>query len=307
MSEYTTQLRYICENFMTIPRHYGYENVHQIIDNAIPHIFDFYYPIFDPTYKKFLEQKIIRHFYTSEIGFETYGLFKLKLETKMNEIMPYFNQLYMSELLSFDVLIDTEYTKTTTKQGSGVNNNETKTKTISNNNTASVTINEANINKTSNSTQTIDTTQTTDNTTTKNDTTTTNGTDRYADTPQSGLTDVITGKYLTNARATSSSTQTNGSDTLNGTVKNTGTIENEINENTHNTGNTDTSQNTTGTTNNENTAKTDFKNKEEWLEHVTKKTAGRDMPELLMKFRETFLNIDMMVIEKLEPLFMLIY
>ena len=49
-------------------------------------IFDFDFPIFDEDYKIPLEKKILRHYYLREIGFETLGVWKLKLNDKLNEI-----------------------------------------------------------------------------------------------------------------------------------------------------------------------------------------------------------------------------
>ena len=52
------------------------------------------YPIFDEKYRDHLNDIIIKHYYISEIGFETAELFKMQLNNKMNEIMPYYNSLY---------------------------------------------------------------------------------------------------------------------------------------------------------------------------------------------------------------------
>lgn len=84
MSTYTTQLQYIVES--------GY-------DLGLKS-----YPIFDEGYRELLNNKIIEHYYFREIGLETAGLFKRFLNRKMNEIMPYYNQLYKSELLKVEPL-----------------------------------------------------------------------------------------------------------------------------------------------------------------------------------------------------------
>lgn len=60
------------------------------------------YPIFDESYREPLNAKIIEHFFFREIGLETPGLFKRFLNRRMNEVMPYYNQLYMSALREFD-------------------------------------------------------------------------------------------------------------------------------------------------------------------------------------------------------------
>lgn len=118
MSKYTTELRFICESLAGKKESTGGIGVKEVIRAARPLIFDFDYPVVHESYKEPLETKILRHFYTREIGFETYGRFKLALETKLNEIMPYYNQLYESELLNFNPLYDTDITTTHTGSGS---------------------------------------------------------------------------------------------------------------------------------------------------------------------------------------------
>lgn len=108
MSNYTTQLRNICEMYTSKKRE-GFDNIVEIISQSAPKIFDFDYPIFDRSYKHALECKIITHFYTREICEETVGLWKLRLKAKMNEIMPYYNQLYESTLFKYNPFYDVDY------------------------------------------------------------------------------------------------------------------------------------------------------------------------------------------------------
>lgn len=108
MSDFTTQLRFICESYAGVDQSHP-QTIDDIIANSRDKLFDFSYPIFDEAYKPELETKIINHFYTQEIGQETVGLFKQRLKTKMREIMPYYNQLYMSERLKFDPFKNADY------------------------------------------------------------------------------------------------------------------------------------------------------------------------------------------------------
>lgn len=62
------------------------------------------YPIFDEAYRSRLNSKIIDHYYNEEIALETIDLFVFGMRKKMNEIMPYYNQLYLSERLEIDPL-----------------------------------------------------------------------------------------------------------------------------------------------------------------------------------------------------------
>lgn len=109
MSKYSTQVRFICENAIGLQESLAFPSIQEILEQAAPKVFNFQYPIFDENYRTPLEIKILRHFYLREIGAETVGVWKLFLQDKLNEIMPYYNQLYKSELLKFPVFEDTHY------------------------------------------------------------------------------------------------------------------------------------------------------------------------------------------------------
>lgn len=67
------------------------------IKTLIDNNFDFQmtdYPIFDESYRETLNNNILHHYYENEIGFETAPLFRFYLNQKLNEIMPYYNELY---------------------------------------------------------------------------------------------------------------------------------------------------------------------------------------------------------------------
>lgn len=98
MAIYTTKLKTVCEYFAEITEPYS-----QVIELARPKIFSFHYPIFNNEYKQTLETNILKHFYMREIGTETFGQFKLFLDSKLNLIMPAYNKLY-SDLLNASIL-----------------------------------------------------------------------------------------------------------------------------------------------------------------------------------------------------------
>ena len=110
MSKYTTEVRFLCESLTGHTESVGFNDTDAIITAAAPIIFSFDFPIFDTNYKLPLERKILRHYYTREISEETYGLWKLRLEDRLNVIMPYYNQLYQSALLSFNPFYDVDLT-----------------------------------------------------------------------------------------------------------------------------------------------------------------------------------------------------
>lgn len=215
MSKYTTELRYICETAAGLSESVGYNDVENVIAAARPKIFDFSYPLFDPDYKPVIETKILKHFYTREIGAETAGLWKLWLNRRLNEIMPYFNDLYKSALLEFNPLYDVDLTTERNKDGSGSNTNNAKS--------------------------------------------TADDWRYYSDTPQGGISGLESLTYLTEA------------------------------ERLKNSGQTDSSGKYTDT--------------ETYLEHVYGKSGGASFSALLKEYRETFLNIDMLVIHELDDLF----
>jgi len=62
------------------------------------------YPIFDANYRDGLNKKIIAHYHSREIGMETVDRFIFAMRRRMNEIMPYYNDLYKTQKIEFDPL-----------------------------------------------------------------------------------------------------------------------------------------------------------------------------------------------------------
>lgn len=64
--------------------------------------------------KKRFEQKFINRYRFNEIGFETVARFKHFLKTSLDEIAPYYKQLYESELRTkeIDFMLNKDYTET---------------------------------------------------------------------------------------------------------------------------------------------------------------------------------------------------
>ena len=178
MSKYTTEVRFICEQCSGLDASVGYTKVDEVISKSWEKIFDFDFPIFDESYRSILCNKILKHYYTREIGFETVGLWKLKLNTLLNEIMPYYNQMYNSTLLKFDPFNDADYTKDHKGKDSGQGSELGERK-----GSADSTANKTGNIQDSSTTELSETTW-----------------DVYSDTPQGALTNVDNNTYLTNAR-----------------------------------------------------------------------------------------------------------
>ena len=239
MSKYTTELRFICESKAGLSNSVGFNQIDDVISNSWNKIFD-NFPIFDESYRSVLCSKILKHYYTREISAETVGLWQLWLNTRMGEIMPYYNKLYESALLEFDPFKDVNYSR---------NHGGTFTGDTRRNGRSDVSV---------------------DNSVTSNGTS--NSKNLFSDTPQGAITNIENESYLTNA-------------TL---IKDTDT-------NTTNTDGNSTTQNTetTGVTNTDN-----------WIETIVGKQSTVSYSKLLQEFRDTFLNIDVMIINDLSDLFM---
>ena len=362
MSKYTTEVRYICEVAAGLKESEGYSSIDTIINKAIPKIFDFSFPIYDENYRKVLQRKILKHYYTREIGPETVALWKLFLDRRLNEIMPYYNKLYETETLKFNPFYDIDLT--TEHKGTG---SETKTEksnqtnsnsqTTHSNGTRSLTGDEEltketqlSENGSSAETGTIEdeggktATKTLNTTTTATDSGTdsksgsdvkkNNRWDIYSDTPQGSLQNITTsnGAYLTNARniiddgtgstfsetinhgkvtttretGTVSDTETNGNTrTLDTSTTTEGTKEGSENTTGHNETAETTADTTTltGSASSNNTGSHNINTTNDYIEHVSGKSGSGSYTKMLMEYRDSILNIDMMVINELSDLF----
>ena len=106
------------------------------IKSLIDNNFDFQlneYPIFDEEYRDTLNQNILYHYYENEIGFETAPLFRFYLKQKLNEIMPYYNELYkvQKKLIDENLLLN-NVNITENLQGTNTNNTSTSASSQSN-------------------------------------------------------------------------------------------------------------------------------------------------------------------------------
>lgn len=212
MSKYTTEVRFICETAAGLTESAGASKIDEIITKAAPVVFNFDWPIFDEAYRLGLEEKILRHYYTREIGEETVGLWKLRLEDRLNLVMPKYNQLYESAKLEFNPFYDVDYTRQGTNSGEG----------------------------------------------TSSGTTNSTGNNMHSDTPQNGLESVLNGEYLSDADVSNAESSSSSQNSSSG----------------------------------------------EFQESIKGKMPGASYSRLLKEYRQTFLNIDRMVIDELNDLFM---
>lgn len=304
MSKYTTQVRFICETAAGLSESEGQTSVKQIIAAAIPSVFDFDFPIFDESYRTVLETKILKHYYTREIGLETVGLWKLKLDTKLNEIMPFYNQLYKSELIEFNPMYDVDLTRDhnlkreeTTKQDATEKGTIEKTGSVDDNTHTETSDNQ-------NNESTTDIQNTTGSTSREQLGSSKTHYDKYSDTPQGSLQNVQNDTYLTNARMINDTDSQTGETTVSGNDTSMGTTT----ANSSTDGTNDTERNISTNDSEEKSVSQNLNKNlnsiDDYIEHVKGKNGGVSYSAMLNEFRTTFLNIDMQVINELGDLFM---
>lgn len=306
----TVMLKTICESLNGYDEPVSYPQIAQLIEDSRGKIFDFEYPIFDETYRKVLETKIIKHYFTRQICEETYGMWKLRLDTKMNEVMPYFNQLYRSEMIEINPLYNVNFTKTRKDSGGDMRvitengedeRNENRNRDVSGTGTKSDTLSGSGNAQTDNSRG--ETFQTNDNQTSKIDE---SRKQMYSDTPQGTLTNVEDGTYLTNATvnkdANESTVKTENKHLTTGQdVNKSNSVYNEQNDNETSFENNEAE--TRDSSGNYNKNVTDnITTTREYIEMLTG-NHGKNESEMLIEYRNTFLNIDLQVIDELETLF----
>lgn len=204
------------------------------IKTLIDNNFDFKmtdYPIFDENYRNILNNKILYHYYENEIGFETAPLFRFYLNQKLNEILPYYNELYKVQKKLIDNL-----------ENEKIFNNVDILETFNSTSTGHSTSNSTNSGNSKN----------------KN---------VYQDTPQGEIknADVETYNYATNITLDKNETS------------------NTINDNT----------NTNGTN--------------DYIKSITGNNGGKYKIDILNDVKNNLMNIDLMIINELNDLFMQIF
>lgn len=313
MSKYTTEVRFICEAEAGLTESAGFDDIEDILTASAPNIFNFPFPIFDETYRLPLERKILRHYYTREICEETVGLWKLRLSQKLNEIMPFYNQLYESELLEFNPLYDVNLNINHSLGKSGTVEDKYDgfdlTGTVKHEEGSGSNVQTGNIEDEIDHGKGETITQRGTETHTYNNT----HWDYYSDTPQGGLTGISNHNYLTNVREnTAEDSHTIDFEKMSGNevVPRRTIIEQDGTTTTTKTFNdkTDTTESTVDGTVNTTATKDDKNTKtintlDQYYEHVAGKRGGVTYSKMLMEFRESMLNIDAMILNDLQPLF----
>ena len=216
MSKYTLELRHI-------------------YDDKTYNLFDFEYNLYDNDLKIYFQEKFFQHFMFNEIGFETIGKFKQRLKSKLNDIYPYYRQLYLTEVRTknVDFMLNKDLKETFIRdiEGTGINVNNVN--------------NQSNVNNTSVSEN------------------------FQSDTPQGRIDNIE--NFMSSADKSRNNNSVNSSD----------------------------ESNSRNESNSKSTEKTEM---------ISQGNIGvTSSAELLQKWRDVLINIDLLIFDELEELFMQIY
>lgn len=173
----TKTVKQICEEATGMTAGEGH-SWQEVIHQATPYIFDFQFPLHDPDHKEALEALILKKYFFREICCEDVEEWKLRLDEKLNEVMPYFNRMYESLDYLVDIMDDVDYKRVFDEQ----NMRSGKENTAS---TQSVKSNSQSVGN-SRSTNT--------------DSSEGEAIGRFSDTPQGQLSGLMNDTYLTNAQ-----------------------------------------------------------------------------------------------------------
>lgn len=258
MAEWTMTVRSVCEtlagNIVS-----DISNFQSVISAAAPKVFNFNFPIFDESHRKELEEKILLWYYDREIGFRTVGRWQLGLAQYLNRIMPYYNEMYKTTSVSYDMLNDVNLTESYSHTSQGGEEQKSGRETIG----SSTSLQNG-----------------TDTTSANSSGNTTSAT---SDTPQGTISDVDNYSYLTNYNKSTNSSQNGGTVTSN---------------------NTNVSDNSTT----EYGVSTKNDTREDNYEKTTSgKSGGKSYPEMIMEYRKAIANVDAMIIDELEDLFLSVW
>lgn len=227
-----------------------------------------------------LNQMIVRHYLMREIGYETYELWQIMMETKLMEIMPYYQELYKTTLFELD--LDNPYHMVTEHTEEG-NDQRQIGRNGDSNTEANATVGE----KTDSSVETSE--NVTASGEENNKTTSKNA---HSDFPQASFSN---GDYASWAEEGSGSSDTDTSSTS----KTSGSETTDANRNVTSSDTSTGSWKDYSQDNGE-----DFMH---YLHDVKGHTNNKEILDAIEKWRDLIININEMIIKELENMFILLY
>ena len=248
----------------------------ELVENGV-NIWDFEYPTFyEGEEKTKFEKKVIDHYYFRQIGQETVGRFKHYFRTRIQEIMPHYVRLYESVKLMDDLenpfdnvdVVET-FEQETTDSSIGSSSGES---------TSSGTMGTES-----------ETTQTENSTKTDAKNSSEDKTHKFSNTPQGSISNLE--NYMSEASVDDNSYIENVTSTGNGSVTSSNN-ENSTSSSTGVTSGSSTSE-STGT-----------------VKHTLTRKGNQGVNTYahdIMEYRKALINIDVMIIENLNDLFLGVY
>lgn len=220
------------------------------------------YPIFDENYRPILNRKILYHYYEREIGFETPALFRLYLNNTLNEIMPFYNNLYNAQQEALqNIFNNIEITENLTGKDKKVDSVTTSS--------SSTNLNNTNVNTDSQSSNNAET----------------NNKNLFQDTPQGNIdtTAFENQTWATNLTLEKNNSNSNINDVshsyTSSDLRTTDNVENNLNSNSTN----------------------------EYVKNIVGRNGNKYTIEILNDVKQNLMNIDLLIINELDTLFMQIY
>lgn len=248
-----------------------------------------------------LNKKLLNAYKYREIGFETVGRFIDELEIAMNEIMPYYNQMFMTADLDFNVIYNVDYERTITRDATQNSRDEMTGNVKSTDNRQDT----ENLQGVTDSQSNTDSTGRDSNVTTAD--ITSNGKNVHSETPQGNLNipakNIDSVNYADNVKWNED------------TSSNSGTSEGETESNTKSTGKTTSTGTTEKSSSGENNVESENVNigTRDENELTSIRTKGNygvvSAQDLIAKYREIIVNIEQRIIndERIQELFMMVF
>ena len=286
--------------------------IREMINNPLINgVFTFDYPFYNDNVedKKEFEELFLKYYYFREIGFETPSRFKVKLESKLKLIMPYYRQLAMTEwekVRSVEQMMNSkDLTETTTHE-------QTLSGTSTNTGSSTSSINQSSEGTTTNT----DTSSSTLSQTTNGDSNSTLSQTSKESRLENGVSSVsLSDGYLTGvSESTQTTTNTNSNESTQEGKSTSSTSLSNKNESTQE----GTSTSSTSLSNNNestqvgSTEEQATTNTNQTITNTTTFTSKGDIgiqtpAYAITEWRKVIININEQIIKECEDLFMKIY
>lgn len=249
-----------------------YTSVTKFTEDASKLLFESY-EIFDELHREELNRKIVDHYLFDEIALTPYSKWQFILNRRMREIMPYYNKLYLTNLGIDEIYDNIDYSETLDRSVG----TDTETNTNRSSTSAGTRFED-------DSTQKDAATNTAQSETLE--------TLSESDGAKSDVPFNVTDNMEYPSEMEKSTDHVEGSNTYQADV-----TEQESRVNLREVETTDENVGTSSSL-------LDSKTLEVYTKHMIGKNSGISKPEILRQYRETLLNIDMLIINELADLFM---